>query len=597
MKTNIQENPPIKKKRSKWLRPLVGIAGVVVCAGAYVVVLNCFIDTPQRSLFECCEKGYYSTIDIQHGANPNERRGDGKTCLELALESRNPYVAALLLDDGAYIHDDELMLLCKFLSGDDSRKSRDERDNMRLLESLSKALNSVQYKGAGLKQTVLLALEKGDSSLLEVLCSSRYYTGEEYNRAVALAIDTNNIKLLKALASKVFSGKQFDKTLVARAFKQGRSEMAIELVINGASPEGYEKEILFRTIEKRPDLWVREQSLLQKAVHQYAGELLVHAAKCGQEEIVRCFLNPRHQCANMLVEFVEKAKGEKSELPPYPEIDLKTHGIDALFESIRSYRWSIAQLLLEAGVDVKSVSRDDEKKTLLHAYVECVGCEYNNDFVSYLLQKGADVNAKDASGLTALHFVLARYGVASRGENRAEVENLPSVAALLIQNGADVRSRTDSGLTPLMIAAWVGAYEDVFHLMLQKGAEVNTCDKHGFTALMWATVNGQYDSMQALLAANADVNAATPTGATALSFALQKYDAEAVRILLAAGAATDASTIDTAAREAAILQLSRENNDRDILNLLRKMPGLNINYMLKKHRFPSEKEAMKRGES
>lgn len=593
-----QENRFRTKKRSKWFWALAGTAGVVFCTGAYVVVMECFIDTLQHRLIESCENGYYSTGEIlRGGADPNTRRRDGKTCLTLALEGSHPYVAASLLDSGADIHDDELMLLCNFLTGerDDYRRSEDKYEVEKLHEALRNSLNSVHYKGSGLKPFVSMALQKGNARLLELLCSSDRYKGEDFNRAIVFAIDTDNMKLLKELAAKPFCGKNVDKTLVKYALEKNKPLMSLELVNSGAAFEGNEKEILFRAIELRPDLWSRLAFEHRQTVCDYAGEFFLRAAKYGRTEIIKRLIAPRNKDMNILIAAVEESDGEDSGVGPWPEVDLKSYGIDALFDCLQSGKcWEIVRLLLDAGVDVNALSRDDVKQTLLQAYLRDFSSPApEEEFVRYLLEKGINVNAKDASGLTALHIVQARYGVAARREDRAAVEVVPSISALLIQNGADVRACTDSGLTPFMIAAWVGAYKDVFHLMLQKGADVNARDKHGFTALMWATVNGQYDTMQALLAANADVNAATPTGATALSFALQKYDAEAVRILLAAGADADTSTIDAAAREAAILQYSRENNDRDILNLLRKMPGLNINYMLKKHRFPSEKEAIK----
>lgn len=590
-----QENQFRPKKRSKWFWPLVGIAGVVVCAGAYVVVLKCFIDTPQRCLIELCENGSRSYYILQQGANPNACRSDGKTCLALALESCSPYAADFLLDGGADIHDDELMLLCKFMTEDDWRKSRDKRDDERLLESLRNSLTPNQYKGSGLKPFVSMALQKGNAELLEVLCSSDCYKGEDFNRAIVFAIDKDNMKFLKELATKPFFGKKVDKTLVKYALEKNKPLMALELANSGAAFEGNEKDILFRAIELRSDMWPHLAFEQRQTVCDHAGEFFLRAAKYGRTEIIKRLIDPRNKDKNILIAAGEESDGEDSGIGPWPEVDLNSHGVDALFVCLESEKyWDVVRLLLDAGADVNAISRDAEKQTLLHAYVRDFPSHILEEaFVRYLLEKGINVNAKDASGLTALHIALDRCDYLAD-------EREKKIAALLIQNGADVNARTSSGLTPMMIAAWVGAHQDVFHLLRQKGADVNAHDDFGFTPLMWATVRRRYDSMQALLAANADVNAKTSSGANALYFALQNCDDKAVRILLAADAEADRTTIDAVTREALIRACAVDADGMDpytFLSFHKSFPyDWTVCLTIKGHIFPSEKKA-KEGDS
>lgn len=583
-----QENRFRPKKRSKWFWVLVGTAGVVVCAGALFITLVATLDAVDK---------YQTNLDECKKTNLEESK---KTRLALALESDNPYYASTLLDDGAHIHDDELMLLCKFMTEDDWRKSRDKRDDERLLEALRHSLNSVQYKGSGLKPFVSMALQKGNAELLEVLCSSDCYKGEDFiNRAIVLAIDTDNMKLLKKLVTKPFFGKNVDKTQVKYALEKNKPLMALELANSGAAFEGNEKEILFRAIELRPDLWSHLAFEQRQTVCDHAGEFFLHAAKYGRTEIIKRLIDPRNKDKNILIAAGEESDGEDSGIGPWPEVDLNSHGVDALFVCLESEKyWDVVRLLLDAGVDVNTRSRDDVKQTLLHAYVRDFSSPApREEFVRYLLEKGINVNAKDASGLTALHIALARYhlseSIYAETEN-VKVVNLPSIAALLIQNGADVNARTDCGHTPMMIAAWVGSPQYVFLLLRQKGADVNAHDDFGYTALIWATMRWKYDFMQDLLAANADVNATTPTGATALSFALRFYDAKAVRILLAAGADADPATIDAVTREETFRMCAGMHYD--ILDIPQIMRNEDVYRMIKGHIFPSEKKA-KEGDS
>lgn len=569
-----QENRFRPKKRSKWFWALVVTAGVVVCAGALFMTLGAAVE--------------------------NTSRNAKKTRLAEVLEDNRPYYSATLLEDAEHIHDDELMLLCKFLTEEDDR--RHSGADRLLLKALRHSLNSVKYKGSGLKPFVSMALQKGNAELLEVLCSSDCYKGEDFNRAIVFAIDKDNMKFLKELATKPFFGKKVDKTLVKYALEKNKPLMALELANSGAAFEGNEKDILFRAIELRSDMWPHLAFEQRQTVCDHAGEFFLHAAKYGRTEIIKRLIDPRNKDKNILIAAGEESDGEDSGIGPWPEVDLNSHGVDALFVCLESEKyWDVVRLLLDAGVDVKAISRDSEKQTLLHAYMRDFSSpDQGEEFVRYLLEKGINVNAKDASGLTALHIALARNYLADEREEKAKVEKLPSVAALLIQNGADVNARTSSGLTPMMIAAWVGAHQDVFHLLRQKGADVNAHDDFGFTPLMWATVRRRYDSMQALLAANADVNAKTSSGATALYFALQNCDDKAVRILLAADAEADRTTIDAVTREALIRACAVDADGMDpytFLSFHKSFPyDWTVCLTIKGHIFPSEKKA-KEGDS
>ena len=93
-----------------------------------------------------------------------------------------------------------------------------------------------------------------------------------------------------------------------------------------------------------------------------------------------------------------------------------------------------------------------------------------------LLEKGADVEARDGMGNTAL------MGVAFKG--------LLEMAKLLIDEfGADVNAQNKAGGTPLTFAATFGQYEMV-ELLLHHGAEPSLSDQDGHTALTLAKAKG-----------------------------------------------------------------------------------------------------------
>jgi uncharacterized protein len=133
---------------------------------------------------------------------------------------------------------------------------------------------------------------------------------------------------------------------------------------------------------------------------------------------------------------------------------------------------------------------------------------------------GADVNAKNANGSTAL-MLAAQEG------------HLAVVQSLLAAK-ADVNLTAGSGNTALLLAAQEG-HGDVVQALIAAGADINAKRGGGVTALMMAAQNGHTAVVQALLAAKADVSA-TAYGLTALALAEQHGHADIVQLLKAASA-------------------------------------------------------------
>ncbi len=97
------------------------------------------------------------------------------------------------------------------------------------------------------------------------------------------------------------------------------------------------------------------------------------------------------------------------------------------------------------------------------------------DVVSLLLEKGADINARDRTGKTALMWVIS--------PGRAHVDM--HMMKLLIERGADLNAKDNEGVTALMRSVSRCKLE-VMKLLLDRGADVNAKTNGGDTALMWA---------------------------------------------------------------------------------------------------------------
>ena len=121
----------------------------------------------------------------------------------------------------------------------------------------------------------------------------------------------------------------------------------------------------------------------------------------------------------------------------------------------------------------------------------------------------------------------------------AERGNLTDVQNAL-NNGADVNAKDDRGLTALMMASYGGytngSYAEIVKLLLDKGANVNIKTHEGITALSKASSGGNAEVMKLLLAKGADINVKNSKGETALVIAKDKGKTEIVAMLERAGA-------------------------------------------------------------
>ena len=79
-----------------------------------------------------------------------------------------------------------------------------------------------------------------------------------------------------------------------------------------------------------------------------------------------------------------------------------------------------------------------------------------------------------------------RYGMTALMEASRSWPTNPEGAKLLLRNGADVNAKQRDGMTALMWACMEKRL-DIVKLLLRNGADLNTAkDRDGKTALMWA---------------------------------------------------------------------------------------------------------------
>jgi ankyrin repeat protein len=129
-------------------------------------------------------------------------------------------------------------------------------------------------------------------------------------------------------------------------------------------------------------------------------------------------------------------------------------------------------------------------------YWELHRAVYNDNLanVKLHLERYDDVNVTFSDGSTPLYCAIENYRI--------------EVAKYLIEKGADINAKNDSkrGMTLLFLVAERGDLE-VFKYLVEKGADVNARGKYGHTPIFFAAFFGRLEVLQYLVDGGADVNA------------------------------------------------------------------------------------------
>lgn len=222
----------------------------------------------------------------------------------------------------------------------------------------------------------------------------------------------------------------------------------------------------------------------------------------------------------------------------------------------------ISSVLFVQGctLDEKGNSREENKMASLNQQLFSAAEAKDTEGLVKLLQEGADVQAQDQSGRTALMIATYNHDAASAQkliEAGADVnlqdnmlnspflyagaEGYLDILKMTIQAGADPSITNRYGGTALIPASEHGYVDVVQELLTNTSVEVNHVNKLGWTALLEAIIlndgnERQQKTIELLISHGADVNLADGDGVSPLSHAKNKGFKEIEQILVRAGA-------------------------------------------------------------
>jgi ankyrin repeat protein len=203
---------------------------------------------------------------------------------------------------------------------------------------------------------------------------------------------------------------------------------------------------------------------------------------------------------------------------------LNAAGQSPLYTACLHNHLDVARLLLSRGADVWSIAQDQCWLSLMSdasPHIWWWSIDWNTDTENYrfelaefLLLYGANVQAANEDGLTALHMAALRGHI--------------KLMSVLLAHGGDITAVTKKGQTVLHIACacstgpgsgkqprrdGMSVAEDTIRFLLDQGTDVNVKDDYGVTPLIgllrWVldATNGDTKTFNILLARGADLDA------------------------------------------------------------------------------------------
>jgi ankyrin repeat protein len=444
---------------------------------------------------------------LAHGADVDGRRTDLSTSLHLAADQGNLEVAEMLLQHGADIN---------------SRNIGGKTPlHLAAVQGHVEVAQMLLQRGADVNSQ-----DVGGETPLQLMLQPTFPWGE-CNRL-------NLIKLLLEYGADVNSRDKTDATALHNASLVPNLEVARVLLDHGANINAEDNQ------GQTPLLRVSGDERYSGKGRSDAGfdmaQLLVeHGADVNTRD-------KEHETPLHLASYIPNPKLVQLLLDHGADVHATNSRQKTPFHRVSQAeypyedRFAVAQLLVENGADPNTRNKGNE--TWLHLATNTL----NLKLVQMLLDRGANVNAKDNQGWTPLHRVLFKL----KAEDYYPDEVFFGVAQLLVEHGANVDTRDKDHVTLLHLASYFRE-RNLVRVLLSHGAYVNAEDDQGRTplyTLFWEADDYSDEDFfgvaQLLVERGAVLNAREKNYETPLHLVSYLPDLKLVQMLLDRGANVNA---------------------------------------------------------
>ena len=208
-------------------------------------------------------------------------------------------------------------------------------------------------------------------------------------------------------------------------------------------------------------------------------------------------------------------------------------------------QWDPASAVLAGRVETLRtlISKQSPNETQLNNWLHLAAAQGSVESARLLLDRGADVNAPDARGMSPLGWARRCRNVAMEkflsGHNAKEnifdaaYGNDSEIAKALLKSDKNLAFATNSfGISATQVAAFAGA-DDILSSFLRQKVPVNLADPHyRQTLLHLATMNDHSSTVELLIRRGAEINAYDRFGFTPLHLAAYLGSTESMKVLL-----------------------------------------------------------------
>ncbi len=416
--------------------------------------------------------------------------------------------------------------------------------NQPIVEALLKKNIDVNYKGSDDYTPLLRAAQGGHMKLVKYLVEKggdiKYTNINTHNENIIHWVAYwGDLKFLEELYAKGFNIDQANNnnvTPLAKAASKGHFEIVKFLYEKGAKIDiaDHQGNTLM--------IMACEASSFQivKFLHEKGADINV-VAKNGYTALLlasRCLgsIDESRDIINYLVKNgadinvkAENAYTVITHLAGMGELEtiklLHKKGVDIhclasdhtpIMEASLMGHTAVVEFLHKTGVDINFTTKSGYTP-LMHASLR----SDNLEVIQFLLDNGANVNAKALDGSTAL-MGAAQYGHLS-------------IIELLLKNGASVKDLDNNKYSALSKAAQNG-HTQVVEYLVKKGVNIDQKTEDGYTPICLAMQNGHLETVKLLYENDADIHYKTTSGISLVAMAYAAGHAEIGEFLWEKGA-------------------------------------------------------------